>query len=216
VLSRRPSLSLRRSSRWTRARRKAFDSVAAMVNEHHSVLSIHEREWLAGALVALRNVGVPVDQDALRGHLMSAGWGGRLIDQAISLAERVARGETPRHRPDVLEADFHVDVLEQARRAGITFIYWCRFSNVFGERFETRNSLDPACRQPFGGSQRPTCRGRSGAGAGRLMAHLVSAPTVLDAPKLHGARVRLGSRDFANPVMRSMRPRRRDRETRGR
>jgi hypothetical protein len=77
---------------------KAFDSVAAMVNEHHSVLSIHEREWLAGALVALRNVGVPVDQDALRGHLMSAGWGGRLIDQAISLAERVARGETPRHR----------------------------------------------------------------------------------------------------------------------
>jgi hypothetical protein len=72
----------------------AIDEAAALVNEHHSVLSIQERQVFAGALVALRAANVPIDRDALRAHLMHAGWSGRLIDQAITLAERVARGDT--------------------------------------------------------------------------------------------------------------------------
>jgi hypothetical protein len=73
-------------------------SASAIVNENHSVLSTHEREAIAGALVALRSADIPVDSEALRAYLMSAGWNGKLIGQALKLAERVENGETPRHR----------------------------------------------------------------------------------------------------------------------
>jgi hypothetical protein len=72
-------------------------SAAAIVNENHSVLSTHERETMAGALVALRSAGIPVDQEALRAYLMAAGWQGRLVGQVLELADRIDRGQTPRH-----------------------------------------------------------------------------------------------------------------------
>jgi hypothetical protein len=72
-------------------------SAAAIVNENHSVLSTHEREAMAGALVALRRARIPVDREALRAYLMAAGWQGRLVNQTLELADRVDRGETPRH-----------------------------------------------------------------------------------------------------------------------
>jgi hypothetical protein len=77
---------------------RAIRGGAAFVNEHHAVLSTHEREAMAGALVALRSANVPVDPHALRAYLMAAGLNGGLVDQVLHLAERVARGETPRHR----------------------------------------------------------------------------------------------------------------------
>lgn len=52
---------------------------------------------VAGALIALRHADVPVDVEALRRYLMGHGWSGRLIEQVAQLAERVARGESPRH-----------------------------------------------------------------------------------------------------------------------
>ncbi len=72
-------------------------SATAIVNENHAVLSTHEREAMAGALVALRNAGIPVDTEALRAYLMSAGWQGRLVSQVLELADRIDRGQTPRH-----------------------------------------------------------------------------------------------------------------------
>jgi hypothetical protein len=80
----------------------AIEGVAGFVNPNHGVLSLDERERLAGALVALRAARIPVDREALRARLMTAGWNGRLVGRAIELAERVARGETPRHRPITL------------------------------------------------------------------------------------------------------------------
>jgi hypothetical protein len=75
---------------------------AALVNESHSVPSTHERERMAGAFVALRDAGITVDLDALRAHLMGAGWNGQLVGRVLQLAERVAGGETPHHQPVVL------------------------------------------------------------------------------------------------------------------
>jgi hypothetical protein len=83
--------------------RQAIDRAGALVNESHSVLATYEREAVAGAFVALRAANVPVDRDAVRAHLMTAGWNGKLIERVITLAERVARGETPRHRPMTLD-----------------------------------------------------------------------------------------------------------------
>jgi hypothetical protein len=77
---------------------EAIDSVGDWVNQHRATLSTDEREAVAGALIALRDAGVPVVRDALRGHLMVAGWSGGLIDKTVELAERVASGRTPRHR----------------------------------------------------------------------------------------------------------------------
>lgn len=77
---------------------KAIRGAAAVVNENHAVLSTHERESMAGALVALRSAGIPVDQEALRAYLMAAGWQGKLVNQTLELSERVDRGETPRIR----------------------------------------------------------------------------------------------------------------------
>jgi hypothetical protein len=77
----------------------AIRSAAALVNENHSVLSTHEREWVAGALIALRAAKIPVAEDALRAQLMAAGWNGKLIAQVLELADRVERGKTPRHKP---------------------------------------------------------------------------------------------------------------------
>lgn len=76
---------------------KAIRGAAAVINENHAVLSTHERESMAGALVALRSAGIPVDQEALRAYLMAAGWQGKLVNQTLELSERVDRGETPRH-----------------------------------------------------------------------------------------------------------------------
>jgi hypothetical protein len=76
----------------------AIRSAAALVNENHSVLSTHEREWVAGALVALRAAGIPIAEDALRAQLMAAGWNGKLIAQVLQLAGRIERGQTPRHK----------------------------------------------------------------------------------------------------------------------
>jgi hypothetical protein len=42
---------------------------------------------------------MPVDPDELRAHLMAKRWGGGLIDQTVELAERIASGHTPHHRP---------------------------------------------------------------------------------------------------------------------
>lgn len=49
--------------------------------------------------------------------------------------------EPNRQRP--FAATFPLSVLDQANRNRLAAVYWCRFSNVFGDRFETRNSLDP-------------------------------------------------------------------------
>lgn len=76
---------------------EAIRGAAAIVNENHAVLSTHEREAMAGALVALRSAEVPVDREALRAYLMSAGWQGRLVTQVLELADRIDRGQTPRH-----------------------------------------------------------------------------------------------------------------------
>jgi hypothetical protein len=76
---------------------QAISGAAVVVNENHAVLSTYEREAMAGALVALRGVDVPVDREALRAYLMAAGWNGKLVGQVLQLAERVERGETPRH-----------------------------------------------------------------------------------------------------------------------
>ena len=72
-------------------------SATAIVNENHAVLSTHEREAMAGALVALRNAGIPVDKEALRAYLMAARWQGRLVGQVLELVDRIDRGQTPRH-----------------------------------------------------------------------------------------------------------------------
>lgn len=77
----------------------ALDRAAAWVNEHHAGLHGAEREAVAGAFVALRAAGVPVEADALRAHLLARGWDGGMIADAVKLAERVANGETPHHRP---------------------------------------------------------------------------------------------------------------------
>lgn len=74
-------------------------SAGALVNTNHAVLSTHERQRVAGALVALRQAEIPVADAALRAHLMSHGWGGPLIDQVAALAGRVRVGQTPRHDP---------------------------------------------------------------------------------------------------------------------
>jgi hypothetical protein len=76
---------------------EAIRGAAAVVNENHAVLSTHEREAVAGALVALRSAGIPVDREALRAYLMAAGWKGGLVGQVLELAERIDGGETPKH-----------------------------------------------------------------------------------------------------------------------
>lgn len=75
----------------------AIRGAAAVVNENHAVLSTHEREAMAGALIALRGAGVSVNREALRAFLMAAQWQGRLVNQVLELADRVDRGETPKH-----------------------------------------------------------------------------------------------------------------------
>ncbi len=77
----------------------ALDKAAAWVNDAHHTLDSGEREAVAGALVALREARVPVDDAALRAHLMARGWNGGLINATATLARRVVKGETPRHRP---------------------------------------------------------------------------------------------------------------------
>jgi hypothetical protein len=79
-----------------------IDSVAVLVNEWHAVLDIDEREDIAGALIALSDANVSVE--GLRAHLMRAGWQGELIENALELARRVARGERPRHHHYPLRA----------------------------------------------------------------------------------------------------------------
>ncbi len=76
----------------------AIDSAGAWVNQAHAVRDSDEREAIAGALIALRSVGVRVDPDELRAHLMARQWGGRLIDQTIELSQRIDDGQTPHHR----------------------------------------------------------------------------------------------------------------------
>ncbi len=76
---------------------EALDS-AGWVNQAHQTLSADEREVVAGALLALRSEGAYVDLEALRAHLMAQDWNGGLINDVVGLAERVARGKTPRHR----------------------------------------------------------------------------------------------------------------------
>lgn len=78
---------------------QAINAAGGWVNQAHSTLSTHEREAVAGALVALRRADVPVDGEALRAHLMAQGWNGKLIERVVQLAERVANGQTPKHRP---------------------------------------------------------------------------------------------------------------------
>jgi hypothetical protein len=77
----------------------ALDRAAAWVNDAHQTLDGSEREAVAGVLVALREARVPVDDDGLRARLMARGWNGGLINATATLASRVAKGETPRHRP---------------------------------------------------------------------------------------------------------------------
>jgi hypothetical protein len=82
---------------------RAVRGAAALVNENHSVLGTHEREVLAGALVSLREANIPLDPEALRAYLMAAGWNGRLVGQVLRIAERVERGDTPRHSAFTLD-----------------------------------------------------------------------------------------------------------------
>lgn len=62
----------------------------ALVNENHAVLSTHERQRVARALVDLRSKRILVEDEALRTHLMAAGWNGKLIGAVADLAARVA------------------------------------------------------------------------------------------------------------------------------
>lgn len=78
---------------------RAINSAGAWVNDSHAALDTDERRALAGALIALRSAGIAVDPDELRAHLMLKQWAGRLIDQTIELARRIADGHTPQHRP---------------------------------------------------------------------------------------------------------------------
>jgi len=55
---------------------KAIASAGAWVNQSHAVLDADERAAVAGALIALRSAGVPVDPNELRVHLMTSQWGG--------------------------------------------------------------------------------------------------------------------------------------------
>jgi hypothetical protein len=90
---------------------KAIDSAGAWVNESHAVLDTDERKAVAGALIALRSAGIPVDPAELRAHLMTKHWSGGLIEQTIEVARRVADGRTPQHRP------FQLCAAESARYA---------------------------------------------------------------------------------------------------
>jgi hypothetical protein len=76
----------------------ALDKAAAWVNDAHRTLDSGEREVIAGALVALREARVPVEDAALCAHLMARSWNGGLINATATLARRVGKGETPRHR----------------------------------------------------------------------------------------------------------------------
>jgi hypothetical protein len=76
----------------------ALNSASAWVNDAHHRLDGEEREALAGALLALHQAGVGVEAVQLRANLMARGWNGDLIEDAVTLAVRVAKGETPHHR----------------------------------------------------------------------------------------------------------------------
>jgi hypothetical protein len=75
----------------------ALNSATLLVNENHSVLSTYEREHLAGILLALHDAGISLDRDAMKAHLIAAGWNSKLVGAAVELAERVADGRRPRH-----------------------------------------------------------------------------------------------------------------------
>jgi hypothetical protein len=105
----------------------------------------------AAALYYLTNEGTGLALDLEHGVLIAEAeyaFGGGLRFRAARPGEMLpplpASGERRRRRSELLAVDFPLDVLEQARRARINFVYWCRFSNVFGEQFETQNSLNPA------------------------------------------------------------------------
>ena len=50
---------------------------------------------------------------------------------------------------EVLTVTLERSVLADARRARAEIAYWCRFSNVFGERFETRTTANPSVPATF-------------------------------------------------------------------
>jgi len=77
----------------------ALDKAAVWVNDAHHTLDRDEGEAVAGAFVALREARVPIDDAALRARLMARGWKGGLINATVTVARRVAKGETPKHRP---------------------------------------------------------------------------------------------------------------------
>ena len=82
---------------------KAIDGASIGVNRSHWILATDERELIAGALIALRSARVAIDLDALRAHLMAAGWTGSLVVDVLRLAKRIEAGATPRHRKFTLE-----------------------------------------------------------------------------------------------------------------
>jgi hypothetical protein len=88
---------------WLAAHRPKRIGQVRVENEADNTLDSDEREAVASALVALREARVPVDDAALRAHLMARGWNGGLINATVTLARRVMKGETPRHRPTRLD-----------------------------------------------------------------------------------------------------------------
>lgn len=77
----------------------ALNSASAWVNDAHHRLDTDEREAIAGAMLALHRAGVALETAELRANLMERGWNGDLIDDAVALAARITKGETPHHRP---------------------------------------------------------------------------------------------------------------------
>lgn len=75
----------------------ALSSSGAMINQNHAAMDTDERRSIAGALLAIRDAGLPASADALRAHLMSEGWSGPIINQTLELAQQIAAGKTPSH-----------------------------------------------------------------------------------------------------------------------
>ena len=106
-------------------------------------------EGLSAAAYYLANEGTGLALDVEHGVLIGEAehaFGGGMRLRAARPGELIPPGPAERDqtRGLVFAVDFSSEDLAAARRARVDLVYWCRFSNVFGERFETRNSLNPA------------------------------------------------------------------------
>jgi hypothetical protein len=106
-------------------------------------------EGLAAAVYILSNEGTGLALDLEHGVLIGEAehaFGDGMRLRAARPGENIPPGPADRAptRGAVFEVSFSSEELTAARRARIDIVYRCRFSNVFGERFETRNSANPS------------------------------------------------------------------------